>query len=72
MEAGSNISTVALRVVGDDEKKSLESETGKYDHESYGTRTREWRRPAEPSAIVNDRPVLSPERALHINKPANV
>jgi hypothetical protein len=45
MEAGSNISTVALRVVG-----GLQ----------------------EPVAIVNDRPVLSSERALHINKPATV
>jgi hypothetical protein len=38
--AGSNISTVALRVVGGDEKGSLESETVKYGHEFYGTRTR--------------------------------
>jgi hypothetical protein len=35
-----NTSTVALRVVGGDEKGSLESETVKYGHESYGTRTR--------------------------------
>jgi hypothetical protein len=40
VEAGSNTSTVALRVVGGDEKGSLESETVKYDHESHGTRTR--------------------------------
>jgi hypothetical protein len=40
VEAGSNISTVTLRVVGDDEKESLESETVKYGHESYGTQTR--------------------------------
>jgi hypothetical protein len=37
MEAGSNTSTVALRVVGGDGKGSLESETVKYDHESHGT-----------------------------------
>jgi hypothetical protein len=36
----SNTSTVTLRVVGGDEKGSLESETVKYGHESYGTRTR--------------------------------
>jgi hypothetical protein len=40
MEEGSNTSTVTLRVVGGDEKGSLESETVKYGHESYGTRTR--------------------------------
>jgi hypothetical protein len=37
VEAGSNTSTVTLRVVGGDEKGSLESETAKYGHESYGT-----------------------------------
>jgi hypothetical protein len=36
VEAGSNTSTVALRVVGD-----VESERVKYGHESHGTRTRE-------------------------------
>jgi hypothetical protein len=41
VEAGSNTSTVALRVVGGDEKGSLESETVKYGRESQGTRTRE-------------------------------
>jgi hypothetical protein len=40
VEAGSNTSTVNLRVVGGDEKGSLKSETVKYGHESYGTRTR--------------------------------
>jgi hypothetical protein len=34
-------STVAMRVVGGDEKGSLESETVKNGHESHGTRTRE-------------------------------
>jgi hypothetical protein len=38
--AGSNTSTVALRVVGGDENGSLESETVKYGHESYGILTR--------------------------------
>jgi hypothetical protein len=41
VEAGSNTSTVNLRVVGSDEKGSLESETVKYGHESNGTRTQE-------------------------------
>jgi hypothetical protein len=41
VEAGSNTSTVALRVVGGDEKRSLEPETVKYCCESHGTRTRE-------------------------------
>jgi hypothetical protein len=36
MEAGSNTSTVALRVVGGDENGSLDSETVKYRRESYG------------------------------------
>jgi hypothetical protein len=59
LEAGSNTSTVALRVVGGDEKGSLKSETVKYGRESHG-----------PAAIVNDRPVLSSERAPNIDKPA--
>jgi hypothetical protein len=42
VEAGSNTSTVALRVVGGDEKGSLETETEKYGHQSYRTRTRKW------------------------------
>jgi hypothetical protein len=40
VEAGSNTSTVTLRVVGGDEKGSLESETVKYGHETHGTQTR--------------------------------
>jgi hypothetical protein len=40
VEAGSNTSTVALRVVGGDEKGSLESVTVKYCHEYHGTGTR--------------------------------
>jgi hypothetical protein len=40
VEAGSNTSTVALRVVGGDGNGSLESETLKYGHEGHGTRTR--------------------------------
>jgi hypothetical protein len=37
VEVDSNTSTVTLRVVGGDEKGSLESETVKYGHESHGT-----------------------------------
>jgi hypothetical protein len=67
VEAGSNTSTVTLRVVGGDEKGSLESETVKYGRESHGTRTRERLRWQGPAAIVNDRPVLSSERAPRTN-----
>jgi hypothetical protein len=72
VEAGSNTSTVTLRVVGGDEMGSLESETVKYGHESYGTRTRKWLHWRGPVAIANGRPVLSSERAPQINKPATV
>jgi hypothetical protein len=41
VEAGSNTSTVTLRVVEGDEKESLKSQTAKYGHESQGTLTRE-------------------------------
>jgi hypothetical protein len=41
VEAGLNTSTVALGVVGGDEKGNLESETVKYCRESHGTRIRE-------------------------------
>jgi hypothetical protein len=41
VEAGSNTSTVALRVVGGDKKGSLESEAVKCGSESHGTRTGE-------------------------------
>jgi hypothetical protein len=41
VEAGSNTSTVAVRVVGGDVKGCLESETVKYGRESHGTRARE-------------------------------
>jgi hypothetical protein len=39
VEAWSNTSTVTLRVVGGDEKESLESETVECGYESYETRT---------------------------------
>jgi hypothetical protein len=72
VEAGSNTSTVTLRVVGGKEKGSLKCETVKYGHESQGTRTQERLCWQGPVAIANDIPVLSSERAPHINKPATV
>jgi hypothetical protein len=72
VEAGSNTSTVTLRVVGGDEKGSYESETVKYGHESQGARTREILSWQGPAPCTNDRPVLLSERAPHINKPAIV
>jgi hypothetical protein len=57
VEAASNTSTVALRVVGGDEKGSLESETVKYGRKSHGTRILEWLPWQGPAAIVNGRPV---------------
>jgi hypothetical protein len=72
LEAGSNTSTVALRVVGGGEKGSLESWDSKiWPRLLWGSdpkMTGWW----GPAAIVNDRPVLSSERAPQINKPANV
>jgi hypothetical protein len=59
VEAGSNNSTVTLRVVGGDEKGSLKSETVKYGHWSEMTRTRErlrWRGPADPPSRQRGRP----------------
>jgi hypothetical protein len=41
VEAGSNTSTVALGVIGGDEKGSLEFETVKCGRESHGIQTRE-------------------------------
>jgi hypothetical protein len=72
VEAETNISTLTLRVVGGDEKGNLESETVKYGGESQGTRTRELLRWRGPVAIATTDPVLSSERATHINKPATV
>jgi hypothetical protein len=72
VEAGSNTSTVTIRVVGGDEMGSLKYETVKYGHESYGSLTRKLLRWRGSAAIVNDRPVLLLERAPKINKPATV
>jgi hypothetical protein len=65
VEAGSNTSTVTLRVVGGDKKGSLKYETVKYDHENKGTRTQEALRWRGPVACTKDRPVISSERALN-------
>jgi hypothetical protein len=72
VEAGSNTSTVTLRVVEGDEKGSLKSETVKYGRESQGTQIRERLRWQGPAAYINDRPVLSSERAPHKNQTVNV
>jgi hypothetical protein len=72
MEAGSNTSTVTLRVVGGDEKGSLKSETVKYGRESQGTWTKERLRWQGPAAYIKPRPVLSSERAAHKNKTVTV
>jgi hypothetical protein len=68
VEAGSNTSTMTLRVVGGDEKGILKSETVKYGRESQGTRTRQRLRWQEPLTDTKDRHVLSSERAPHKNK----
>jgi hypothetical protein len=69
VEAGSNTSTVTLRVVGGDEKGSLKSETVKYGLKSQGTRSQGRLRWEGPTAYTKDRPVLSSERAPHKPKP---
>jgi hypothetical protein len=69
VEAGSNTSTVTLRVVGGDEKESLKCETVKYGLKFQGTRTRERLRWQGPAAHTKDRSDLSSERAPHKNKP---
>jgi hypothetical protein len=68
VEAGSNTSTVTLRVVGGDEKGSLKSETLKYGREYQGTETRETLHWQGPATYTKDRPVLSSERAPHKKK----
>jgi hypothetical protein len=68
VEAGSNTSTVTLRVIGGDEKGSLKSETVKYGRETQGARTNERLRWRGPAAYIKVRPVLSSERAPHKEK----
>jgi hypothetical protein len=66
--AGSNTSTVALQVVGGDEKGSLKSETVKYG----GTPTQERLRCQGPASYKRNRTVLSPERVPRKIKPVTV
>jgi hypothetical protein len=72
VEAGSNIFTVTLRVVGGDETGSLKSETVKYGRKSQGTRIRGRLRWQRPAAYTKYRPVLTSERAPHNNKTVTV
>jgi hypothetical protein len=72
VEAGSNTSSVTLRVVGGDEKGSLKSETVKYGQGSEMTRTRERLRWRGLAAYTKDRPVLSLERAPQENQTITV
>jgi hypothetical protein len=72
VEAGSNTSTVTLRVVRGDEKGRLKSETVKYGPEYQGIRNRERLHWQGPAAYTKDRPVLSWERAPHKNKAVSV
>jgi hypothetical protein len=72
VEAGSNISTVTLRVVGGDEKGSLNCETVKYGRESQGTQTREKLRFQGSALYIKDSPVLSSEKVPHKNRAVTV
>jgi hypothetical protein len=72
VEAGSNTSTVTLRVVGGDEKESLIFETVKYGHESQRTRTRERLRWRGPAAYTKGSPVMSSKRVSHKNKAVTI
>jgi hypothetical protein len=72
VEAGSNTSTMTLRVVGGDGKGSLKCQTVKYGLKCQGTRTPERLRWQGPAAYTKDRPDLSSERVLHKNKTVTV
>jgi hypothetical protein len=58
---------VTLRVIGDNEKESLKSETVK-----YGPKTGEKLCRPRSAAYTKDRPVLASERAPHKNKTVTV
>jgi hypothetical protein len=68
VEAGSNTSTVTLRVVGGDKKGSLKCERVQYGRETQGARTKERLRWKGPAAYIKVRPALSSERAPHKKK----
>jgi hypothetical protein len=72
VEAGSNTSTVTLRVIGGDEKGSLKSERVKYGREYQGTRTRENCAGKGQQHIQKNKPALSSERMSHKNKTVTV
>jgi hypothetical protein len=72
VEAGSNTSTVTLRVLGGDEKGSLKCETVKYGREIQGTRTKDRLHWQEPAAYIKVRPVLSSERVPHKKRTVTV
>jgi hypothetical protein len=72
VEAGSNTSTVTLRVVGGDEKGSLKSETVKYCRKSQGTWAQERLHWQGKAAYTRDKPVLSSERAALRSKTVTV
>jgi hypothetical protein len=68
VEAGSNTSTVTLRVVGDDEKGSLQSETVKYGHETKETRTQEGLLSRGPVAYTKTDPSSRQRGRPHKNR----
>jgi hypothetical protein len=70
-KAGSNTSTVTLRIVRGNEMGSLKSETVKYGREYQGTRTQERLRWQGPAAYIKDRLGLSSERAPHKKQDRN-
>jgi hypothetical protein len=72
VEAGSNTSTVTLRVVGGDEKGSIKSEIVKHGRESQETRTRERLPWQGPSAYTKDKPILLSDREPHKKKTVTV
>jgi hypothetical protein len=69
VEAGSNTSTVALRVVGGDENGSLKSETVKYACEYQGTQTQERLRWQGLAAYTKDKHVFASERTPTKTRP---
>jgi hypothetical protein len=71
-EAGSNTSTVTLRVVGGDENGSLKSEKVKYDCQYQESQDPRKTALARPAAYTKARPVLSSERAPHKSKTVTV
>jgi hypothetical protein len=67
-----NTSTEALRVIRGNEMGRFKSETVKYGHESHRTQTRKWLHCRGLAAIVNNKPVLSSETVVLINRPVTV